>query len=178
MFVIQTLYPVQLAGVGGSLQAWMSCTAGTAACRGKSRPGSPWTSQPSSWHQTKHPHTPRWNHSSHLQVWIKEVLVKLRVSASWFKLHNDYGEGNYEARQESKKNLELTDFSLFCILIDSMCVFCVLQPLKRLRSVSMPGENPQTCVAPFESSNNYLRPPLERRPSFRQSIKRLNIHAQ
>ncbi|XP_045925539.1 inactive rhomboid protein 1 isoform X2 [Micropterus dolomieu] len=45
------------------------------------------------------------------------------------------------------------------------------QPVKRLRSVSMPGENPQTCIAALETSNNYLRPPLERLPSFTQSIK-------
>lgn len=48
----------------------------------------------------------------------------------------------------------------------------VLQPVKRLRSVSMPGENPQTCTAAMETSNNYLRPPLERLPSITQSIKR------
>ncbi|XP_029954285.1 inactive rhomboid protein 1 isoform X3 [Salarias fasciatus] len=48
----------------------------------------------------------------------------------------------------------------------------VAQPAKRLRSVSMPGENPQTCVAAVETSNNYLRPPLERLPSISQSIKR------
>ncbi|XP_024912940.1 inactive rhomboid protein 1-like isoform X2 [Cynoglossus semilaevis] len=48
-----------------------------------------------------------------------------------------------------------------------------LQPVKRLRSVSMPGENPQTCIAALEASNNYLRPPpLERQPSFKQTIKR------
>ncbi|XP_030256760.1 inactive rhomboid protein 1 isoform X1 [Sparus aurata] len=46
-----------------------------------------------------------------------------------------------------------------------------MQPVKRLRSVSMPGENPQTCMAALETSNNYLRPPLERLPSFTQSIK-------
>ncbi|KAF3853322.1 hypothetical protein F7725_014010 [Dissostichus mawsoni] len=46
------------------------------------------------------------------------------------------------------------------------------QPVKRLRSVSMPGENPQTCIAALETSNNYLRPPKERLPSFTQSIKR------
>ncbi|TKS90067.1 Inactive rhomboid protein 1 [Collichthys lucidus] len=46
------------------------------------------------------------------------------------------------------------------------------QPVKRLRSVSMPGENPQACIAALETSNNYLRPPLERLPSFTQSIKR------
>ncbi|XP_039991578.1 inactive rhomboid protein 1 isoform X3 [Xiphias gladius] len=45
------------------------------------------------------------------------------------------------------------------------------QPVKRLRSVSMPGENPQTCTAALETSNNYLRPPLERLPSVTQSIK-------
>ncbi|XP_023146830.1 inactive rhomboid protein 1 isoform X2 [Amphiprion ocellaris] len=45
------------------------------------------------------------------------------------------------------------------------------QPVKRLRSVSMPGENPQTCIAALETSNNYLRPPLERLPSITQSIK-------
>ncbi|KAM6963677.1 inactive rhomboid protein 1 isoform 2-T3 [Tautogolabrus adspersus] len=45
------------------------------------------------------------------------------------------------------------------------------QPLKRLRSVSMPGENPQTRIAALETSNNYLRPPTERLPSFTQSIK-------
>ncbi|XP_042363614.1 inactive rhomboid protein 1 isoform X3 [Plectropomus leopardus] len=46
------------------------------------------------------------------------------------------------------------------------------QPVKRLRSVSMPSENPQTCIAALETSNNYLRPPPERLPSFTQSIKR------
>ncbi|XP_042252822.1 inactive rhomboid protein 1 isoform X2 [Thunnus albacares] len=45
------------------------------------------------------------------------------------------------------------------------------QPVKRLRSVSMPGENPQTCIAALETTNNYLRPPLERLPSITQSIK-------
>ncbi|XP_061564516.1 inactive rhomboid protein 1 isoform X4 [Cololabis saira] len=48
----------------------------------------------------------------------------------------------------------------------------VTQPVKRLRSVSMPGENPQTCIAALETSNNYLKPPMERVPSFRQSIKK------
>ncbi|KAM6897671.1 inactive rhomboid protein 1 isoform 3-T3 [Xenentodon cancila] len=48
----------------------------------------------------------------------------------------------------------------------------VTQPVKRLRSVSMPGENPQTCIAALETSNNYLKPPVERVPSFRQSIKK------
>ncbi|XP_062234639.1 inactive rhomboid protein 1 isoform X2 [Platichthys flesus] len=47
-----------------------------------------------------------------------------------------------------------------------------LQPVKRLRSVSMPGENPQTRIAALETSNNYLRPPLQRQPSITQSIKR------
>ncbi|XP_029977687.1 inactive rhomboid protein 1 isoform X3 [Sphaeramia orbicularis] len=45
-------------------------------------------------------------------------------------------------------------------------------PVKRLRSVSMPGENPQTVIAALETSNNYLRPPLERLPSITHSIKR------
>ncbi|XP_055360461.1 inactive rhomboid protein 1 isoform X3 [Betta splendens] len=45
------------------------------------------------------------------------------------------------------------------------------QPVKRLRSVSVPGENPQTCAAAVDTSNNYLRPPAERLPSFTQSIK-------
>ncbi|KAM9716968.1 inactive rhomboid protein 1 isoform 2-T5 [Menidia menidia] len=45
------------------------------------------------------------------------------------------------------------------------------QPAKRVRSVSMPGENPHTCIAALESSNNYLKPPLERLPSFTESIK-------
>uniref|UniRef100_A0A669B528 Inactive rhomboid protein n=1 Tax=Oreochromis niloticus TaxID=8128 RepID=A0A669B528_ORENI len=45
-------------------------------------------------------------------------------------------------------------------------------PVRRLRSVSMPGENPQTCIAALETSNNYLRPPAERLPSITQSIKR------
>ncbi|XP_028424426.1 inactive rhomboid protein 1 isoform X5 [Perca flavescens] len=45
------------------------------------------------------------------------------------------------------------------------------QPVKRLRSVSMPGENPQTRIAALETSNNYIKPPLERLPSFTQSIK-------
>ncbi|KAF3704634.1 Inactive rhomboid protein 1 [Channa argus] len=48
----------------------------------------------------------------------------------------------------------------------------ITQPVKHLRSVSMPGENPQTCITAVETSNNYLRPPLERRPSFTQSIRR------
>ncbi|KAM9716970.1 inactive rhomboid protein 1 isoform 4-T7 [Menidia menidia] len=46
------------------------------------------------------------------------------------------------------------------------------QPAKRVRSVSMPGENPHTCIAALESSNNYLKPPLERLPSFTESIKK------
>ncbi|XP_047465837.1 inactive rhomboid protein 1 isoform X4 [Mugil cephalus] len=46
------------------------------------------------------------------------------------------------------------------------------QPVKRLRSVSMPGENPRACMSAVETSNNYLRPPQERLPSFTQSIKR------
>lgn len=37
--------------------------------------------------------------------WIKEVLVKVGVSASWFKLHNDYGEGNCEARLKARKSV-------------------------------------------------------------------------
>ncbi|XP_036073099.1 inactive rhomboid protein 1 isoform X5 [Oryzias melastigma] len=45
------------------------------------------------------------------------------------------------------------------------------QPVKRMRSVSMPGENPQTRTAVLESSNNYLKPPLERMPPLKQSIK-------
>lgn len=58
-----------------------------------------------------------------------------------------------------------------------LCVFmCLLQPVRRLRSVSMPGENPQTCIAALETSNNYLRPPAERLPSITQSIKRLDTH--
>ncbi|KAM9426304.1 inactive rhomboid protein 1 isoform 5-T5 [Pholidichthys leucotaenia] len=48
----------------------------------------------------------------------------------------------------------------------------VTQPVKRLRSVSMPGESPQAYVAALEMSNNYLRPPVERQPSFTQTIKR------
>ncbi|XP_053269682.1 inactive rhomboid protein 1 isoform X3 [Pleuronectes platessa] len=46
-----------------------------------------------------------------------------------------------------------------------------LQPVKRLRSVSMPGENPQIHIAALETSNNYLRPPLQRQPSITHSIK-------
>ncbi|XP_068610468.1 inactive rhomboid protein 1-like [Brachionichthys hirsutus] len=47
----------------------------------------------------------------------------------------------------------------------------LIQPLTRLRSVSMPGENTQASITAVESSSNYLRPPLERLPSFTQSIK-------
>uniref|UniRef100_A0A3Q2THX7 Inactive rhomboid protein n=1 Tax=Fundulus heteroclitus TaxID=8078 RepID=A0A3Q2THX7_FUNHE len=46
-----------------------------------------------------------------------------------------------------------------------------LQPVKRVRSVSMPGENPHTHIAALETSNNYLKPPVERIP-FMQSVKR------
>ncbi|XP_023805276.1 inactive rhomboid protein 1 isoform X3 [Oryzias latipes] len=46
------------------------------------------------------------------------------------------------------------------------------QPVKRMRSVSMPGENPQTRTAALESSNNYLKPPLERTHPLKQSIKK------
>uniref|UniRef100_H3D5V5 Inactive rhomboid protein n=1 Tax=Tetraodon nigroviridis TaxID=99883 RepID=H3D5V5_TETNG len=46
------------------------------------------------------------------------------------------------------------------------------QPVKRLRSASMPGENTQTCTTAMETSNTYLRPPLHRLPSITQSIKR------
>ncbi|KAM8837350.1 inactive rhomboid protein 1-like isoform 3-T5 [Spinachia spinachia] len=45
------------------------------------------------------------------------------------------------------------------------------QPVRRLRSVSIPGENPHMCITVLETSNNYLRPPMERLPSFTQSIK-------
>ncbi|KAM4524815.1 inactive rhomboid protein 1 isoform 3-T3 [Odontesthes bonariensis] len=51
----------------------------------------------------------------------------------------------------------------------------VTQPVKRMRSVSMPGENPHTRSVALESvatSNNYLKPPLETLPSFTQSIKK------
>ncbi|XP_071391820.1 inactive rhomboid protein 1-like isoform X2 [Centroberyx affinis] len=48
----------------------------------------------------------------------------------------------------------------------------VKRPLGFLRSVSMPGENSQTGIAALETSNNYLRPPLERLPSITQTIKR------
>ncbi|KAM9773438.1 inactive rhomboid protein 1-like isoform X2 [Syngnathus typhle] len=43
------------------------------------------------------------------------------------------------------------------------------EPLKRQRSVSMPAENPQACLAALETSQNYLRPPLERVPSITSS---------
>ncbi|KAM4525946.1 inactive rhomboid protein 1 [Fundulus diaphanus] len=46
----------------------------------------------------------------------------------------------------------------------------VPQPVKRVRSVSMPGENPHTHIAALETSNNYLKPPVERIP-FMQSVK-------
>ncbi|XP_024862220.1 inactive rhomboid protein 1 isoform X2 [Kryptolebias marmoratus] len=44
------------------------------------------------------------------------------------------------------------------------------QPVKRVRSVSMPGENPQTHTSALETSNNYLKPPPERLP-FMQTVK-------
>ncbi|XP_047233543.1 inactive rhomboid protein 1 isoform X2 [Girardinichthys multiradiatus] len=46
----------------------------------------------------------------------------------------------------------------------------IAQPVKRGRSVSMPGESPHTHIAALEASNNYLKPPVERMP-FMQSIK-------
>ncbi|KAM4524813.1 inactive rhomboid protein 1 isoform 1-T1 [Odontesthes bonariensis] len=54
----------------------------------------------------------------------------------------------------------------------------VTQPVKRMRSVSMPGENPHTRSVALESvatSNNYLKPPLETLPSFTQSIKKVHF---
>ncbi|KAM4716345.1 inactive rhomboid protein 1 isoform 5-T7 [Anableps anableps] len=44
------------------------------------------------------------------------------------------------------------------------------QPVKRVRSVSMPGENPHAHTAALETSNNYLKPPVEKM-AFMQSIK-------
>lgn len=70
----------------------------------------------------------------------------------------------------------LRTFYLTSCIICLYAFVCTLQPVKRLRSVSMPGENPQSCIAALETSNNYLRPPLERLPSFTQSIKRLDTH--
>ncbi|XP_055746266.1 inactive rhomboid protein 1-like isoform X3 [Salvelinus fontinalis] len=49
-----------------------------------------------------------------------------------------------------------------------------IQPVKRqgfLRSVSMPGENIQSGIANFDTSN-HLQPPLQRQPSITQTIKR------
>ncbi|MEQ2226598.1 hypothetical protein ILYODFUR_028976 [Ilyodon furcidens] len=46
----------------------------------------------------------------------------------------------------------------------------IAQPVKRGRSVSMPGESLHTHIAALEASNNYLKPPVERMP-FMQSIK-------
>ncbi|XP_016522801.1 inactive rhomboid protein 1 isoform X4 [Poecilia formosa] len=45
------------------------------------------------------------------------------------------------------------------------------QPVKRVRSVSMPGENPHTHSAAMETSNGYLKPPVEKM-AVMQSIKR------
>ncbi|XP_061612569.1 inactive rhomboid protein 1 isoform X2 [Phyllopteryx taeniolatus] len=42
-------------------------------------------------------------------------------------------------------------------------------PLKRQRSVSMPGPNLQACMGAFDTSKNHLRPPLETVPSFTSS---------
>ncbi|XP_027894948.1 inactive rhomboid protein 1 isoform X1 [Xiphophorus couchianus] len=44
------------------------------------------------------------------------------------------------------------------------------QPVKRVRSVSMPGENPHTHSAAMETSNVYLKPPVEKM-AVMQSIK-------
>ncbi|MEQ2265801.1 hypothetical protein XENORESO_012833 [Xenotaenia resolanae] len=51
----------------------------------------------------------------------------------------------------------------------------IAQPVKRGRSVSMPGESPHTHIAALEASNNYLKPPVERMP-FMQSIKRFDTN--
>ncbi|XP_038130134.1 inactive rhomboid protein 1 isoform X3 [Cyprinodon tularosa] len=51
----------------------------------------------------------------------------------------------------------------------------IAQPVKRVRSVSMPGENPHTHIAALETSNNYLKPPVER-AAFMQSIKRFDTN--
>ncbi|XP_061561975.1 inactive rhomboid protein 1 isoform X3 [Phycodurus eques] len=42
-------------------------------------------------------------------------------------------------------------------------------PLKRQRSVSIPGPNLQACMAAFDTSKNHLKPPLETVPSFTSS---------
>ncbi|XP_037546685.1 inactive rhomboid protein 1 [Nematolebias whitei] len=52
-------------------------------------------------------------------------------------------------------------------------VGCNAKPVKRERSVSMPGENPQTHADALETSNSHLKPPSERLP-FMQSVKSEN----
>ncbi|KAM4716342.1 inactive rhomboid protein 1 isoform 2-T4 [Anableps anableps] len=51
------------------------------------------------------------------------------------------------------------------------------QPVKRVRSVSMPGENPHAHTAALETSNNYLKPPVEKM-AFMQSIKSAPLAAR
>ncbi|XP_077407566.1 inactive rhomboid protein 1-like isoform X2 [Vanacampus margaritifer] len=48
--------------------------------------------------------------------------------------------------------------------------------LKRQRSASMPGANPQACMAALETSKNDLRPPQERIPSFTSSKGEKKVH--
>ncbi|XP_077358295.1 inactive rhomboid protein 1 isoform X2 [Festucalex cinctus] len=50
------------------------------------------------------------------------------------------------------------------------------ESLKRQRSVSMPGANPQGCMAALEASRNYLRPPLEQMPSLTSSKGEKKVH--
>ncbi|XP_061561976.1 inactive rhomboid protein 1 isoform X4 [Phycodurus eques] len=49
-------------------------------------------------------------------------------------------------------------------------------PLKRQRSVSIPGPNLQACMAAFDTSKNHLKPPLETVPSFTSSKGEKKVH--
>ncbi|XP_053709588.1 inactive rhomboid protein 1-like isoform X2 [Synchiropus splendidus] len=82
---------------------------------------------------------------------------------------DEFGVGNCILQKKKPPRLKL-DIPVIQLTPDDATTST--QPVKRLRSVSIPSENPQIHISALDTSNNYLRPPKERLPSLTQSIKR------
>ncbi|XP_034049995.1 inactive rhomboid protein 1 isoform X2 [Thalassophryne amazonica] len=85
----------------------------------------------------------------------------------------DEGGSRNSNLQRKKQPWLKVDIPTIQVTLDDMPT--LTQPMKRLRSVSVPSENYQTYLAALETSNNYLGPPKERLPSITQSIKRVRF---
>lgn len=69
-------------GRSGSWWWWRIRRAATAACRGRSRRGSSWTSQPSSWRRTTRLSSSRW-------LWLQKLRGPIKHMAIVSFLHSD-----------------------------------------------------------------------------------------